>query len=501
MNTSTILSAPFFFLIAFLAGPVVGAQPVAAPTTKKTNLVLIITDEHNFRTLGCYRETLAPEQALMWGPEAIVETPHVDGLAKGGVLFTSMYGSSPSCTPSRGSMFTGLYPQITGTPSNNLALSTKVPTIATVLSENGYHTGYCGKWHLSGEAKPGWAPEYSYGFQDNRFMFNRGHWKKLGIKDDGTPFVSPGRNNQPSSKVAGADEKSFTTDWLTDRAIDYIDQHKSEPFFYVVSYPDPHTPNTVRAPYNKMFTDMKFEMPRTFDQQRDDDAPAWQRPDGKTANLLRDMPQYFGMVKCIDDNVGRLIGKLEAEGLLDNTIIVFSSDHGDLCGEHTRVNKGVPYEASAVIPFIIADGRKLADARVSPGKVVNQAANTTDWMATFLSLLDIPNPPKTAGRDLTPLMGSETPTDWHDITFVRFQGWQMAVNDRYKLFVDRSDHEPWLFDLETDPDETTNFLRHPECSEVAKSLARDLRKYMSENNDKNDPATAKLLDVLEPPKQ
>ncbi len=484
-----------FFLTALLAGPVWGAEP-SDEVAQKPNLIWVITDEHNFRTLGCYRETLAPEQALMWGPEAVVETPHVDALAKRGVLFTSMYGSSPSCTPSRSSMFTGFYPQTVGTPVNNKVLSTEFPTIATVLSDNGYHTGYCGKWHLSGKSKPGWAPEVNYGFQDNRYKFNRGHWKKLGFKDNGSPVVAAGRKNKPSSKVDGADEESFTTDWLTNRAIDYIDQHKNEPFFYVVSYPDPHTPNSVRAPYDSMYTNMKFEHPRTYKQQRDDNTPAWQRPDGKTKSLLRDMPQYFGMVKCIDDNVGRLVEKLEVEGLLDNTIIVFSSDHGDLCGEHTRVNKGVPYEASGRIPFVIADGRKLAEARVAPGKIVHQAANTTDWMATFLSLMEVANVPKTAGRDLTPLLGAETPKDWYDITFVRFRDWQMAINDRYKLYVDSSDHEPWLFDLEADPDETTNHLHLPRCAEVANTLARDLRNYMSEHNDKNDVATAKLLDIL-----
>ena len=143
------------------------------------NVIIIQTDEHNLRTLGCYRELMSEDQAYVWGKGNKVETPHIDSLARDGLVCTNYFASSPVCTPSRASWVSGLYPQATGSPSNNLPLDDSIITFAEVLWKRGYATSYLGKWHLDGDAKPGWAPARKFGFSDNRFMFNRGHWKKF----------------------------------------------------------------------------------------------------------------------------------------------------------------------------------------------------------------------------------------------------------------------------------------------------------------------------------
>ncbi|WP_199271619.1 sulfatase-like hydrolase/transferase [Paraglaciecola sp. L3A3] len=447
------------------------------PTTK-ANLLLIITDEHNFRTLGAYRDLLSKDQALMWG-DTVVTTPNLDYLAKNGVLFNSMYASSPVCSPSRSSMFTGLYPQNAGVPQNNYIMKQDVPTLADVLTENGYETGYGGKWHLSGEDKPGWAPKHNYGFKDNRFMFNRGHWKNLNIKSDGTPYVVGGGDNPNyASKAQSANDKTFTTDWLTNRAIDFIDEHKTKPFFYVLSYPDPHGPDKVRPPYDTMYADVKFEMPKTFYKKIKDTDPLWQQTDPKKQpkKMQASLQNYFGMVKLLDDNLGRLISKLRNENLLDNTLLVFSSDHGDLLGEHHRINKGNPQEGSAKIPFVMHYPNGI-----KKGLVVHEAANTTDWMDTFLSLLAVKNydPAITDGRDLTPLINKTTGTKWQDVTFVRIQGWVGAFSDRYKLVLSSAikPAEPWLIDTFNDPDEVKNVIHLTENKTHVQALAKSLQEY------------------------
>ena len=150
----------------------------------KPNLLVIMTDEHNFRTLGCYRETLSPQQAFMWG-KAVVETPNIDSLAKNGAICTSFYATTPVCSPSRASFISGLYPQATPVVTNNIPLNDDVISFAELMKRQGYKTGFCGKWHLDGEGKPQWAPKRKFGFDDNRFMFNRGHWKKLEITPKG----------------------------------------------------------------------------------------------------------------------------------------------------------------------------------------------------------------------------------------------------------------------------------------------------------------------------
>ena len=353
----------------------------------KPNLLIIHTDEHNFRTLGCYRDLMTEDQAFVWGPGVKVDTPHIDSLARDGAICDSYYSSSPVCSPSRASFVSGLYPIATDVYKNDIPLKEGLITFAEVLKNQGYVTSYLGKWHLGGEAKPGFALEHKFGFEDNRYMWNRGHWKKLGLKEDGTPYVAA-RNNRggPASRVDGADEKSFTTDWLTDRTLEIIERDQNHPFCIMVSIPDPHGPNTVRAPYDTMYKDMVFQNPRTMDFPVEK-MPKWHRVgDRNTARELnqRQMQRYFGMVKCIDDNVGRMLADLEAGGLDQNTIVIFTADHGDLMGEHRRHNKGMPYEGSAKIPFVIRWPGKIA-----PGKVVNTAYTTVDFGPTILGIMGI----------------------------------------------------------------------------------------------------------------
>src|SRR4030042_1760570 len=132
------------------------------------------------------------------------------------------------------------------------------------------------------------------------------------------------------------------------KTVDFISAHKGEPFCYMVGFPDPHGPDTVRPPYDTMFKDQKYKTPRTFDPGTRR-VPNW----GKGDAGFNGMALYYGMVKCIDDNVGKILGALRKNGVIENTIVVFTSDHGDLRGEHHRQNKGAPFEGSAKIPFVI----------------------------------------------------------------------------------------------------------------------------------------------------
>ena len=152
------------------------AIPAWAREKAKPNLLIIQTDEHNFRTLGCYRKTLPNKQAFIWGKDAVVTTPHIDWLAENGALCTKFYATTPVCSPSRAAFVSGRYPQNTPVTTNNIALDDDIITFAEVLKRQGYATGYAGKWHIDGDGKPQWAPKRQFGFADNRYMFNRGHW-------------------------------------------------------------------------------------------------------------------------------------------------------------------------------------------------------------------------------------------------------------------------------------------------------------------------------------
>ena len=456
--------------------PHLSAQRVAAKTAnqEKMNLIVIMTDEHNFRTLGCYRKTMEGRQAYMWGPD-VVETPHIDSIAEQGALCSSFYATTPVCSPSRACLISGLYPQKTPVVTNNIPLNDNVVSFAEILGKQGYATGFAGKWHLDGTAKPGWAPKRKFGFEDNRFMFNRGHWKKLALTSTSAK-VAARKNGQPSYNVDGADEQTFTTDFLMDRLIDFVDKNQSNPFCYMVSLPDPHGPDTVREPYASMYKDHNYLKPTTFDKPSEG-LPAW----GQKQKSGFGMASYYGMVKCIDDNMGRLTQHLGKAGILDRTIIVFTSDHGDLRGEHHRQNKGVPYEGSTRIPFLIR-----FPGKIKPGTQIDQALSSIDFAPTILPMMGIQTDQPFDGRNASSLFQSQPAKDWKDISIVRGtgekQGWLMAVTDRYKLVVSATD-PPWLFDLDRDPDEVANVFAHPGYREIARELATALKQYGQQHQD------------------
>ncbi len=456
-------------LVGLPSGTAAAAELATSPAAKRLNLLIIHTDEHNFRTLGCYRKLMSREQALMWGP-AVVETPHIDWIAEHGAICTSFYATTPVCSPSRSALVSGRYPQNTPVTTNDIPMDGGIITFAELLKRQGYATGYAGKWHLDGGGKPQWAPQRKFGFDDNRYMYNRGHWKQMELTDDG-PRVKARKNGKPSYAVAGADEKSFTTDFLADRTVEFIAAHKDQPFCFMVSIPDPHGPDSVRAPYDTMFRDQTYQTPRTFDVSANR-VPNWGKAQGRFAN----MAPYYGMVKCIDDNVGKILDALRRDGLLDQTIVIFTADHGDLRGEHHRQNKGVPYEGSAKIPFVIR-----APGKIEPGRVINAALGCVDFLPTILKLMDCPTAGLEQGRDASELFtAGKTPAEWTDTVFIRSTSsgshWVGVVSDRYKLIYSPVD-DPWLFDLQQDPDELINSFSDPQYRETVRELSQALAAY------------------------
>jgi len=470
-----------------------------AGRAKQPNLLIIHTDEHNFRTLGCYREILPEDQAFVWGKGVKVDTPNIDSIAHEGALCTNFYASSPVCTPSRASFVSGLYPVHTGSPANDMPMHDHIVTFAEILRRKGYATSYLGKWHLDGEAKPGFAPKRKFGFEDNRYMFNRGHWKLLKKSGNTAALVGEWKNGKYKFNLNGADPSFYTTDFLTDRALEVIERDKTKPFCIMLSFPDPHGPNAVREPYSSMFKDMYFQHPRTMDATSPETAPKWLLVKGKNwagGRLNQQQMQwYFGMVKCIDDNIGRILKYLKSQGLEKNTIVIFTSDHGDLMGEHNKHNKGNPFEGSARIPFVIR-----YPGKIRAGKIIHTAFTTVDFSSTILSMMGAPQIPETHGMDASAMfLGREKDVKDDRIVYITNAGgrWVCAVNHRYKLVLSPSDH-PWLFDKEKDPDELTNFYNDPAYKDVAAELQAELMRQMKRYKEPALEAGNLILDSTTP---
>jgi uncharacterized sulfatase len=247
----------------------------------------------------------------------------------------------------------------------------------------------------------------------------------------------------------------------------------------MVSIPDPHGPNTVRAPYDTMFKTSQVTVPATFYKSKEQ-TPGWAPPEKKLTekSLKRLMPAYYGMVKCIDDNVGRILSALRDNGILDRTIVVFTSDHGDLCGEHKKLNKGNPYEGSAKIPFVMYYPKKIKG-----GSVINQVLTCVDFLPTVLSLMGVRTTGLEQGRDASALFAGKVPSGWKDIAFMRgTHDWLCAVTQEYKIVYSQKD-VPWLFDLTKDPDELTNFFEDPQYRGVVENLTNELITYCKRYDD------------------
>lgn len=442
---------------------------------ERPNVVIIMTDEHNFRTLGCYREQLPPGQAFPWGKDVKVETPNIDALAHQGALCLNYYAAHPVSGPSRGCFMTGLYPQKHGVTTNNLSLKDEVVTFAATLAENGYSTGYFGKWHLDGASKPGWKPERQFGFADNRYMYNRGHWKKLSDKRGEPEITGLNAQGKPAENILGnADEKSFATDFMTDRALRFITDNKNKPFCCFLSIADPHGPNLVRTPYSEMYTHLNIDHPHSASADVKH-MPSWAQKSKRTlvdAAPRNGIAQYLGMVKCIDDNVGKVVRCLQNLDLSKNTIIIFTADHGDLLGEHGRDNKGVPFEGSAKIPFIW-----FYPDKVTAGSLIRVPMNNTDFTPTLLGLMDIDSRERYQGKDYSRVItGGKKDSDC--ITIFKGQEWIASTDGRYKLIYSAGRQEiPVLFDLSEDPNELVNIYQHKENKGIIKKLAAYLKNY------------------------
>lgn len=244
----------------------------------------------------------------------------------------------------------------------------------------------------------------------------------------------------------------------------------------MVSIPDPHGPNTVRAPYDTMFDPAPFQQPESA-LSPGERLPSFASIAQDRFNA-RQMALYFGMVKCIDDNIGRLLGALQETGQMENTIVIFTSDHGDMCGEHGRHNKGIPCEGSARIPFVIA-----APGLIPSGTVIREALGTVDFKPTLLSLLGFESDRPMEGRDAAELFRSgKAPEGWTDQAFVRIGGWVGVFTQRHKLIVSPTD-EPGLFDLEVDPFEMRNLFHDPAQRGLIRDLGRGLETYLARHGD------------------
>ena len=473
MDNKSILALGMLPALAIPQAGAYGADRKHAENGEKPNILIIYCDQLAAWTLGCYG-----------GNE--IGTPNIDRLAEEGVVMTNFYANTPVSTPSRGCFMSGLYPTEHGAFKNAMQIRQDIPTFASELRDAGYVTGYAGKWHLDGSPKrPGWDLKgKDMGWTDRSAMYSFGHYKTI---------TDTGGEHPVFSSAVSPDPEHYPTDWFTDRAVEFIGKHKNEPFCYMLSIPDPHPAYLVRSPYDSMFPEDDMKIPHTLMDEPENDNYLYHesrlktnKKSGKTEyqmileNIRQDKSRYFGMIKCIDDNIGRLLDFLRREDLYDNTIIVFSADHGDMMGEHARMAKAVPFESAARVPFIVRYPELLESG------VSDNVASAIDFYPTVLSLAGVEQKGVVSGRDLTEeLMGKKK----DEVAILRCYAssypWICAVDGRYKLVYGEKDKpgEALLLDRYRDPEESLNFFHDPEYGPVVKRLSKELKEYCMKHGD------------------
>jgi len=437
----------------------IGAQPARSKDVgKRPNLLIIHTDQLSLWALSAYAPSLT--KVPNYG-KVLVHTPHIDSIAQQGALFANFFTNSALCTPSRGCLLTGRYPTSHGAYQNNIELGRDEVTIAEVLRRHGYRTGYAGKWHLDGPPKPGWVkPDRAMGFEDCRFMFNRGHWKKIVDRPGEQPQVFP-------YNVIG-DSSNYTTDWLANKTIEFIDAHAHEPFFYMVSFPDPHTPFTVRPPYMDMFDPAQMVVPETYQPSRG-------RPGARERGiqrLRRVKAHYCGLVKCIDDNVRRILSALKRNGIYDDTIVVFTTDHGEYMGEHGLYGKNRWYRTAYQIPLMIRWPRKIR-----PGTIVEHFVTTVDIQPTLLGLMGLEPCGREQGTDASALLTGRS-NRWHDEALIHHSSLDSAgiFTPQFELIL-RADGNHMLFDRVNDPEQLHNLFGQDRYAKVVRQLTERILQH------------------------
>ncbi len=434
----------------------------------KQNIIFILSDQQRHDSMGCYGQELEV-------------TPNLDNFAKNGVIFTHAFTCQPVCGPARSCIQTGLYATETGCFRNGIPLPISDKNIANYFSSNGYEVGYIGKWHLASYVNVNIFKRSKEQQYINRGVTPelRGGYKDYWLASDLLEFTSHGYDGYLFDKnMKKVEFEGYRVDCLTDFVLEYLETRDGKkPFFLFISYLEPHHQNDhnqFEGPIGSKEKFKDYKIPGDLEDTKGD----WRE----------NYPDYLGCCNSIDKNFGRIYNKLNEVGVLENTLIIYTSDHG--CHFRTRNSeyKRSAHEASVHIPLII-NGPKFQG-----GKKITELVSLIDLPPTLLTAGGIDVPKHMKGRSLHSLVNG-TPKDWPQEIFIqisesqigraiRTKRWKYSVKAKSRRgFYDSSAkeyEEELLYDLENDIYEKNNLIKDPNYSELRVKLANILKKKMVE---------------------
>jgi arylsulfatase A-like enzyme len=416
----------------------------------RPNVLVFFTDQQRWDSTGVHGNPLDL-------------TPNFDRTARTGTHLVRAFTCQPVCGPARSCLQTGMYATRTGSWRNGIPLSPDLKTLAHHFREGGYRTGYIGKWHLAAEEP---VPEparggYEYWLASNALEFTSDAYDAVVYDNDGKRVKLPG----------------YRVDGITDAAIRYVDQQQRDPFFLFLSYIEPHHQNH-RDDY---------PAPEGYAERY---AGRWTPPDLATlgGSAQQHLPGYWGMIKRLDEAFGRLLDALRSLDLLSNTVVLYTTDHGNHFKTRNSEYKRSCHESSIRLPAA------LQGPGFDGGGQVQQLVSLVDFPPTLLDAAGLPIPREMQGRSILPLAQRRV-TEWPEEVLVQISESQVgrAVRTRrWKYGIDAPDRngnrdsgsdryvEQYLYDLEADPYELTNLVGLTSHREAADVLRDRLVRRMTE---------------------
>jgi arylsulfatase A-like enzyme len=467
---------------AGLAAAALGSMRVAAARpARPPNLLFLLVDQQRLDTLRIY------------GNSKII-VPNLNRLADQSAVFSRYYVSQPVCTPSRGSLLTGLYPHTHGSTNNNIPLNPSLPVLVEMFQDKDYATAYFGKWHLGDELCPQHGFQEFESIEDGYTRLSEktcareysGYYRFLasqGLKPDHKGLYTRDFANQVPKELS-------KPAYLASQAVQFLDRHQRQPWVMYVSFLDPHTP--FHSVNDHLYNPANMEVPKSFSEapdvtesERTKTIRAEQlrgpRSELATAENLREAKaRYWGKITLVDEMVGRILAKLEALGLAENTIVVFTTDHGEMMGDHRLMYKSVMYEEAAKVPMLL----RIPGLKGNPPRIRKPVAQV-DVVPTLLELMGQPLPRHLQGFSWATFLleGRELPDrnvmlEWNGPprpgqnndpellrTIITPEGWKMNLGP---------EGTGELFHLIKDPGEMANLFYREGSLNVIRRLAAEI---------------------------
>ncbi|MEE8362714.1 MAG: sulfatase-like hydrolase/transferase [Dehalococcoidia bacterium] len=479
----------------------------------RPNLVFILPDRQRRDSLACYGND--------W-----VQTPHLNALAEQSFVFDRAYVTQPVCAPARASLVTGLYPPAAGMPVNRLVMPPEVQSVAQMVSGD-YVTAYYGKWHLGDEIvrqrgfdewlsiADNWWPEYTDAASRSSFS---DYWRFLKDASFEPDADHPGGRMFSAGMRARLPAEYQMASFLGGRAAEFIRGTAGRPFVLYVSSLEPHPPFT--GPYDGLYDPATLPVDATFMEPPEGGslfnrlrADFWQHAEHDGFDLSTEegwrrlRANYFGNITLVDDMAGAILGALDETGIARDTIVVFTSEHGDMVGTHAMLEMRTPFEEATSVPLLmrvpwLLDGTQRVGGNFSQ----------IDMLPTLLELLGQPVPAHLQGesraavlrgeasledndvfiqhnglgdRDLTSEANRHSwpPEKVRDLNYLNAVPWRSVVTaDRWKLTLCAADQGE-LFDLNSDPSETTNLFDEPEHRDRIRAMAARIHLWQQQSGD------------------